>query len=444
MQQAQLSLDINTGEIPSGTAIKLLRKICRYAEKKNKLGEVIGWVMIKVGTFAEWLGGITKRHVYRLEEELERLGYIERVRQPGGITTIYPRVHSSQIPGWESHVPVPAGPPTKPMLENIPARRRPRQHAVPPGAPAPSQSSPAVSPLLSRGTSSHSTTNVDKSEKQLRQTGEKRDADVSEVALPPEAWGVVATMRKCGVWGRSIAKLVDSLGVATLEDAFGVTLRRIEKGNLSVSEDDCAGYALNIARRVKSGEWKLPGWWLAERGRAERSAEREAVATNRAVRAADKPAAPKLPVPAAWLPGVPEGEARDLLRLAFDAVRNGTGHAPDPLSDVVRDQARWFWRKKNGGAPVPWDELPGTNAPRVFPGTSENAADTQTAAVLWHRHSGKSGFCRELVSADVANAPRVFPGTDRGDFSEAASGIAAIRRKIGSARSPGGTASGNA
>jgi hypothetical protein len=155
-------------------------------------------------------------------------------------------------------------------------------------------------------------------------------------------------MHRCGIVRGSEARYLAEIPAAALEDACRYILRRIEKGL-----NGGAGYAISVARNLANGTWQFPGWYLREIGTAERKQERETAASQRVV-SATRPATPKLPIPADWLPGVPEAEARTLVQDAFVAIRNGTGHAPSPHADVVREQARLFWQKRNPGKPVPW------------------------------------------------------------------------------------------
>lgn len=370
---AQLKLNIAPDLLPTGTALKLLRKICFYAEKPKKRtleeirenpdaeAEPIGWVIIKINTFCKWLDGICERHVYRLLAELERLGFIERVPHPGHKTAIYPLVKRWQIPGWQSHAPKPIAARSKPMLEEVPQERQADPN--PPKAGEHSaekhiKNSAAIAGVLAGSIAPSSSITTVKPEKQYggnkfprAQNREKRSTDEDLASLPPDAAPVVALMQKCGVWKNKIVHYVNAFGVQTLYDAFCVTLGRVERGTLSAETDDLAGYGLKFARYYKSGEWKLPGWLLKQRGVSERKEEIERARANKVVNTPKQ----KAPVPPEWLPGISEREARLLLRSAFTAVRAGMKCDPDPMSLAIRDEARALWRRQNPAAQPPWE-----------------------------------------------------------------------------------------
>ncbi len=371
--------------VPCGPAVIFYRLVCRLACKEDPLtGEPRGYAF----AFCKWYAaqsGRSVRTVYEWVRQLREAGWIETQLDEGVRLLIRPLMPVA--PPRFAASPRPKTPFTRPLLADAGAdgnggaasgavagdgtrvtsnRRSPASgtgrgaagvvgtgyHAVPAGTVSGASTGPEAVPTIAGVIAGvvagvparvYPLSTVDTEEKKHRETVGLLPATAT--AEPP----VVVLMRQCGITEESVSRYRAEIAPAALEDACRYTLRRLAKGL-----NGGAGYAISIARNIGTGTWSFPGWYLCEIGTAERHGEREGAAANKSLKR-QAPATPKLPIPADWLPGVPEGEARALLREAFAAIKNGSGYAPDPASDVLRDQARRFWQKQNRGKVVPWE-----------------------------------------------------------------------------------------
>ncbi|MBC7806037.1 MAG: hypothetical protein H7145_07785 [Akkermansiaceae bacterium] len=313
---------------PSGPAIVFYRLVCRLARKPDpETGQPRGYAF----AFCKWYAaqfGRTLRTVYEWIRQLRDAGWIETQLDEGVRVFIRPLLPVA--PPRVIHTPRPKASFTKPEIAGVKA-----------GAVA--------------GDYPRITSETEEKQYSKAPSGDFRKRERVSQAVPtnppapvPDALApVVMLMHQCGVAEGSEARYLAEIPPAALRDACEYTLRRTQKGL-----NGGAGYTISVARNLATGTWQFPAWYLAEIGTAERKNERETAARQRTV--ASRPAPPKLAIPADWLPGIPETEARTLVQDAFLAIRNGTGHAPSPYSEVVRDQARLFWQKRNPGKSVPW------------------------------------------------------------------------------------------
>ncbi|MBC8139216.1 MAG: hypothetical protein H8F28_25360 [Fibrella sp.] len=308
---------------PSGPAILFYRLVCRLAKKTDpETGQPRGYAF----AFCKWYAaqfGRTLRTVYEWIRQLRDAGWIETQLDEGVRVFIRPLL--SAVPARAADSPRPKTPFTLPEIAGVDAG------------------------VIAGAVAGDYPCTTSKTEEKQYVTFSRRalPADPKESMSNPETDAVVVLMHQCGIAPGTEARYLAEIPPVALHDACRYVLRRIQKGL-----NGGAGYAISVARHLATGTWQFPGWYLSELGTAERKQERESAADQRVV--SNRPATPKLPIPADWLPGVPETQARTLVQDAYLAIRNGTGHAPSPYSEVVRDQARLFYQKRDPGKPSPW------------------------------------------------------------------------------------------